>query len=199
MPLARAVPRRCRTRPCNWRGALAPRPRLQRAVPGARSLSFLLRPIEERVCSETERDFAVSFRVGSRFVPEPLKVGGSVAGTCSTIRSRSEPRHAIVPVFIALCALDEHFDSRFQLRARGAGEMAAFSGGPSSTTGSWCGLTFELRQPARRAAFAPRRTMEPATALRGAKVARLVGSPLERGVRRHCATPLWTHLEASEA
>jgi hypothetical protein len=46
-------------------------------------------------------------------------------------------------------------------------------------------LTFELRRPARRAALAPRRTMELATALRGARVARLVGSPLERGVRRH--------------
>ena len=185
MPLARAVPRRCRTRPCNWRGALAPRPRLQRAVPGARSLSFLLRPIEERVCSETERDFAVSFRVGSRFVPEPLKVGGSVAGTCSTIRSRSEPRHAIIPVvFIALCALDEHFDSRFQLRVRGAGEMPAFSGGPSSTAGIWCGLTFELRRPTRQDALGRQPTMSLRPGCRP-RAACLGGSPLERGVRPH--------------
>jgi hypothetical protein len=47
------------------------------------------------------------------------------------------------------------------------------------------GLTFELRRPARRGALAPRRTMERATALRGARAPRLVGSPLERGVRRH--------------
>jgi hypothetical protein len=33
--------------------------------------------------------------------------------------------------------------------------------------------------------------MEPATALRGPRVARLVGSPLERGVRQHCS--LVTH------
>jgi hypothetical protein len=49
-----------------------------------------------------------------------------------------------------------------------------------------CGLTFELRRPARRATLGPRRTMEPATALRGPRVARLVGSPLERGVRPQC-------------
>ena len=48
-----------------------------------------------------------------------------------------------------------------------------------------CGLTFELRRPARWGALAPRRTMELATALRGARASRLVGSPLERGVRRH--------------
>jgi hypothetical protein len=33
--------------------------------------------------------------------------------------------------------------------------------------GCCCGLTFELRRPARRGALGPRRTMEPATALRG--------------------------------
>jgi hypothetical protein len=48
-------------------------------------------------------------------------------------------------------------------------------------------LTFELRRPARRAALGPRRTMEPATALRGPRAARLVGSPLERGVRQQCS------------
>jgi hypothetical protein len=46
-----------------------------------------------------------------------------------------------------------------------------------------CGLTFELRRPARHDALGPRRTMEPATALRGPRAACLVGSPLERGVR----------------
>jgi hypothetical protein len=53
-----------------------------------------------------------------------------------------------------------------------------------------CGLTFELRRPGRRATLGPRRTMEPATALRGPRVARLAGSPLERGVRPHADSPL---------
>jgi hypothetical protein len=53
-----------------------------------------------------------------------------------------------------------------------------------------CCLTFELRRPARRDALAPRRTMEPASALRGARAARRVGSPLERGVRPHADSPL---------
>ena len=51
-------------------------------------------------------------------------------------------------------------------------------------------LTFELWRPARRGALGPRRTMEPATALRGPRAARLVGSPLERGVRRRCTRRL---------
>jgi hypothetical protein len=55
-------------------------------------------------------------------------------------------------------------------------------------------LTFELRRPPRQDALAPRRTMEPATALRGAKVACLGGSPLERGVRPHSMPEPGVHM-----
>jgi hypothetical protein len=59
-----------------------------------------------------------------------------------------------------------------------------------------CGLTFELRRPVRWAALGPRRIMEPATGLRGPRVARLAGSPLERGVRpQSCrSVPRWSDL-----
>jgi hypothetical protein len=46
-----------------------------------------------------------------------------------------------------------------------------------------CRLTFELTRPSRRGALGPRRTMEPATALRGPRAPRLVGSRVERRVR----------------
>jgi hypothetical protein len=70
---------------------------------------------------------------------------------------------------------------------------------PAHQMSAFCGLTFELRRPARCAALAPRRTMEPATALRGPRAARLVGSPLERGVRQQCSHAYGelTHLQPS--
>jgi hypothetical protein len=62
--------------------------------------------------------------------------------------------------------------------------------------GALCCLTFELRRPVRWAALGPRRIMEPATGLRGPRVARLAGSPLERGVRpQSCrSVPRWSDL-----
>ena len=176
-PQARAVPRRCRSRPCSLAGRRGappvPQPTLQsggapwrRALnfsgpfPEPWSLSFFLRPIEERVCGETATSLAVSFRVGSRFVPRPLKTGCSAVGTCSTISSRSEtwacPWLLCSPRSARSTNTSVHASS---FGSAATGKTPAFSGVPSSAAGTLCGLTFELRRPSRWGALARQQTI----------------------------------------
>jgi hypothetical protein len=91
----------------------------------------------------------------------------------SSLHRRRHSREHILPEVRGRVIGEEFQRLTTQARSRGQARTGRVS----------CRLTFELRRPARHGALAPRRTMEPATALRGARAPCRVGSPLERGVR----------------